>query len=56
MAVAIPIPERMSVQDAQEMVTAVQQTLDIRRANVDPGRHMVFLRDQVSQGGWPRGR
>lgn len=49
MAVAIPIPERMSVQDAQEMVTAVQQTLDIRRISIDPSRHTVFLRDQASK-------
>ena len=45
-AAAIPIPERMNAQDAQEMLTAVQQTLDIRRAVVDPTRHMVFVRDQ----------
>jgi len=49
MSVAIPIPERMSVQDAQEMITAVQQTLDIRRITVDPTRHLVFLRDQVTK-------
>ena len=49
MAVAIPIPERMSVQDAQEMVTAVQQTLDIRRISVDPTRHLVYLRDQAAK-------
>ena len=47
MSIAIPIPERMNVQDAQELLTAVQQTLDIRRINVDPTRHMVFLRDQA---------
>ena len=49
MAVAIPIPERMSVQDAQELVTAVQQTFDIRRAQTDPRRRVVFLRDQASK-------
>ncbi|MBZ5601106.1 MAG: type II and III secretion system protein [Acidobacteriia bacterium] len=49
MSVAIPIPERMSVQDAQELLTAVQQTLDIRRVSVDPTRHMVFLRDQATK-------
>jgi general secretion pathway protein D len=46
MAVAIPIPERMTPQDAQEMLTAVQQTLDIRRAVLDPGKHQVFLRGE----------
>ncbi len=49
MAVAIPIPERMSVQDAQELVTAVQQTFDLRRAQTDPLRRLVFLRDQASK-------
>lgn len=47
MSAAIPIPERMSVQDAQEMITAVQQTLDIKRAVADPTRHLVFVRDQA---------
>lgn len=42
----IPIPERISVQEAQEMVSAVQQVLQVRRIVVDPGRHAVFLRDQ----------
>lgn len=46
---AIPIPERFAVQDAQEMVQAVQQVLEIRRAQVDPGRRMVFLRDAASK-------
>ncbi len=49
MSVAIPIPERMTVQDAQELFTAVQQTLDIRKMNVDPTRHLIFVRDQVSK-------
>lgn len=46
---AVPIPERFAVQDAQEMVQAVQQVLDIRRAQVDPGRRMVFFRDTESK-------
>jgi len=49
MSLAIPIPERMTVQDAQELLTAVQQTLDIRRVSVDPTRHMIFLRDQANK-------
>jgi len=47
MAVGIPIPERMSVQDAQEIIQAVQQTLEIRRVAFDPGRRLVYMRDQV---------
>jgi general secretion pathway protein D len=49
MSKAIPIPERLSVQDAQEIVTAVQQTLEIRRIQADPGRHMVYVRDTLSK-------
>ena len=48
-AAEIPIPTRISVQEAQEIVTAVQQTLDIRRIVVDPTRHKVFVRDQASK-------
>jgi type II secretory pathway component GspD/PulD (secretin) len=46
MTAEIPIPERISVQEAQEMVSAVQQVMQVRRIAVDPGRRMVFLRDQ----------
>lgn len=48
-AVAIPIPQRTSVQDAQELLTLVQQAFEIRRAVVDPQRRMVFLRDRASK-------
>ena len=46
MTAEIPIPERISVQEAQELVSAVQQVMQVRRIAVDPGRRMVFLRDQ----------
>jgi hypothetical protein len=49
MTMAIPIPERLSIQDAQEIVTAVQQTMEIRRASVDALRRTVILRDAVSK-------
>jgi general secretion pathway protein D len=49
MAIEIPIPERLTVQDAQEILTAVQQTLELRKISIDPGRHMVYVRDQVSK-------
>jgi general secretion pathway protein D len=49
MAIAIPIPERISVQDAQEMMTAVVQTLEIRKFSMDPAKRVVYLRDQVSK-------
>src|SRR5439155_3305803 len=49
MAIAIPIPERISVQEAQEVMTAVQQTLEIRKFSIDPVKRVVYLRDQVSR-------
>ncbi len=49
MAIAIPIPERISVQDATEMMTAVQQALEIRKFSIDPVKRVVYLRDQVSK-------
>ncbi len=47
--IAIPIPERFAIQDAQELVQAVQQVLEIRRSQVDPARRLVFMRDSVSK-------
>lgn len=44
----IPIPERVSVQEAQEMISAVQQVMQVRHIYADPGRHAIFLRDQPS--------
>lgn len=49
MAIEIPVPERFTVQDAQEILTAVQQTLELRKVAIDPGRHRIYLRDQVSK-------
>ncbi len=46
-AIAIPIPERISVQDATEMMTAVQQSLEIRKFSLDPVKRVVYLRDQA---------
>lgn len=48
-AQAIPIPQRTSIQEAQELLTMVQQALEIRRAVVDPQRRMILLRDRVSK-------
>jgi general secretion pathway protein D len=48
-AVVIPIPEPVSLQDAQEVARTVQQTFEIRRFFVDSQRRLVFLRDRVSK-------
>jgi general secretion pathway protein D len=49
MAAVALIPERLSAQEAQEIVTAVQQILEIRRINTDPTRRLVIFRDSVSK-------
>lgn len=49
MSIAIPIPSRISAQEAQEIVTGVQQTLDLRRISVDPLRRVIYIRDQVAK-------
>ena len=46
MAVAIPIPQRMSLQEAQELASGVQQIMELRHIAVDAGRRVIFLRDQ----------
>jgi general secretion pathway protein D len=48
-AVVVPIPEPVSLQDAQELARTVQQTFEIRRFFVDSARRLVFLRDRVSK-------
>ncbi len=45
-----PIPERLSAQEAQEIATAVQQTLEIRRISLDAGKRVVYFRDTVPKG------
>src|SRR5579872_1105261 len=47
MALAVPIPERLTAQEAQEILTAVQQTLEIRRITLDSAKRMVYFRDTV---------
>jgi type II secretory pathway component GspD/PulD (secretin) len=47
MVVAVPIPERLSAQEAQEISTAVQQTLEIRRISLDAVKRVVYFRDIV---------
>lgn len=49
MAVVIPIPETVSVQEAQELSTAVRQTMEIKQLVIDSQRRMVLIRDRVSR-------
>jgi len=48
-SMAVPIPERLSVQEAQELATAVQQTLEIRRISMDPTRRTIYFRDSIAK-------
>jgi general secretion pathway protein D len=48
-AVMVPIPEAASLQEAQELATMIQQTVDMRRFVVDPRKRMIFMRDRVSK-------
>lgn len=46
---SIPIPERLSVQDAQELVQAVNTTLETRHISLDPAKHAIIIRDKQSK-------
>lgn len=46
-AVSIPIPEAMTPEETNELVQAVQQTLDIKRSFVSASAQTVVLRDNV---------
>ena len=49
MAVAIPIPEPFSVQEAQELGRSVQQLMEIQKFSIDSAQRMVVLRDRISK-------
>jgi general secretion pathway protein D len=46
---AIPIPDPLTVQEIQEIVTGVRGLLDIQRMLVDTQRRMVLVRDRASK-------
>jgi len=48
-AVGIPIPNRTSVHEAQELTMMVQQALEIRRVSLDPVKRMIYIRDRASK-------
>ncbi len=48
-AVTVPIPHPVSVQEAQELARAVQQLMEIQRLTVDSQRRLVLIRDRVSK-------
>lgn len=48
-SIIVPIPERTSVQEAQDMAAIVQQTSEIRRIAVDADRRVIYMRDQEAK-------
>ncbi len=48
-AAAVMVPERLTQQDIQELQQAVQATLEIRRISLDPGKHLIVMRDKASK-------
>lgn len=48
-AVTVPIPPPVSVQEAQELARAVQQTMEILKLGFDSQRRLVLLRDRISK-------
>lgn len=46
---SIPIPERLSAQEAQELLQAVNATLETRHIALDPAKHAIIIRDKESK-------
>jgi general secretion pathway protein D len=48
-AVAVPFPETISVQELQEVATAIRGALDSQKVMVDTASHLILIRDKVSK-------
>ncbi len=48
-SIVLPIPDPMTVQEVQEILTAVRGVLEITRMMADPGRRLVLFRDRASK-------
>ena len=48
-SVVIPFAETMSVQELQEIITAIRGTLDMARLMADTQRHLILVRDRVTK-------
>lgn len=48
-AVSIPLPEPVSVQEAQELARGVQQTFEIQKFAIDSVHRIVMIRDRFSK-------
>jgi hypothetical protein len=48
-AITVPIPEAITLQEAQEMARSVQQLMEIQRFAIDSTQRLVLMRDRVSK-------
>jgi len=48
-AVGVPIPDPVTVQEAQELARTVQQAMEILRLVVDADNHLVYMKDRASK-------
>jgi len=48
-ALAVPIPEPVSVPEAQELAKTVQQVMELAKFGVDTGKRIVIFRDRLSK-------
>ncbi len=48
-AVVVPFPETNSVQELQEIATAIRGALDAQKLTVDTTRHLILIRDRVTK-------
>jgi hypothetical protein len=49
MAVAVPLPNTITVQEAQELARAVQSIMEIQKFGVDPNQRLAVIRDRESK-------
>ncbi len=48
-AVVVPFPETISVQELQEIATSIRGALDSQKLMVDTTRHLILIRDKVTK-------
>jgi type II secretory pathway component HofQ len=48
-AVTLPLPNPVTIQEAQELARAVQQAMEIQRFAIDSSRRLVLIKDRVSK-------
>ncbi len=48
-SVSVPLPEPVSLQDAQELMRGVQQVMGLQRIQLDSQRRIILVRDRVSR-------